>query len=274
MQSFRTSTGLSQMQESGRFTHLLVTPIVRQAGYLPDPGGFGTTNSSQAQIDPTLIFTSSTRQNAVIGYRQFLPTGYPSSFDTSKIQSGTDVLAIAFAGQASAVSTSDTPLRTCLGAPVYADQIAVNVFYIRTPDAGVLSSLNCYSNVSTIGTGMGTGTSNDQPLISGVSNMQILYGIDARNDGTTVNGYYDADQVGALKTDTTDFTNPWISANTNASPWLAVRSIQIAFTVLSADAVESGLKKANPALLNIDPVTGRLTTTVTSTIGIRNRLHN
>ncbi len=77
--------------------------------------------------------------------------------------------------------------------------------------------------------------------------MQILYGIDVNGDETAYR-YYAADAV---------------------PNWLFVSSIQITFTIDSADIVEAG--RADTSATN-GVIAGRLRRTFTTVLQVRNRL--
>jgi type IV pilus assembly protein PilW len=240
-QSFRTNEGVSQVQEEGRFVNLVMAPIVRLAGYLPDP----VINQS----DPTTIFTAPATL-AVFGTNN-TAVGLPAyrSFSTgSAVVAGTDVLEIAYVGR-NATLPNDTPLKTCLGDDVDAAEMAINVFYIGQVAGEGTPSLQCYTNIFPIGgdpTAVGTARSG-QPLVAGVRDMQILYGIDVNGDETAYR-YYAADAV---------------------PNWRFVSSIQITFTIDSADVVEAG--RADTSATN-GVIAGRLRRTFTTILQIRNRL--
>lgn len=239
-QSFRTNEGVSQVQEEGRFISLLMGPIVRQAGYLPDP----VIN----QNDPTTIFTSPNLL-AVFGTND-TTSGLPAyrSFSSTGVLASTDVLEVAFSGR-NTTAPADTPLKTCLGDTVNASQIAVNVFYISQPASDPVPSLYCYSNIVAAGSSpITTGTVRNEPMIAGIRNMQALYGVDVNGDGTSYR-YYPANTV---------------------PDWRRIVSVQLTFTVDSADVVEA--TRADTSATN-GVISGRLRRTFTTTLQIRNRLH-
>ena len=242
-QSFRTNTGLGQVQEQGRFSSLLVVPVIRQAGFLPDP----IINFT----DPTAVFLPTLSKWAVHGENDLASSTSGVYAAITDIKPGTDVISVAYSGRS---GTGDTPLKTCLGDNVSDTQIAVNVFYVSTADSAGSSNLHCYTNISGLGTAgtgtaLSTGTTRNEPLIVGVSDMQVLYEVDTDGDGAP-NRYFPANLV---------------------TDWTTVTGVQITFIVDSADVVEAG----NASTAANDGVNGgRLRRTFVSTISIRNRLHN
>jgi type IV pilus assembly protein PilW len=246
-QSYRTQGSISQVQEAGRFAHLLVVPIARQAGYLPNP---------QTQLDPALVFKGSNNKLAVFGIDN-ASGGAPTAanfpgFDPTKVVSGSDIVALAFEGKSadisSTVTNADTPLKTCLGRTVGSTQVAVNIFFVRNDDTGT-PNLYCYDSLTDEQSSTSTGTSiSPQPLVPGVADMQILYGIDSGND------------FGA---------NQYVPA-TSVSDWTRVASLQFSFTVNSIDATEGGRSGTDIAT---GANRGRITHSFTTVVQIRNRLH-
>lgn len=243
--SYRTQTSVSQVQEQGRFANLLIAPIVRQAGYLPNP---------LTQTDPSLIFKSSNNKLAVFGFNQSVAsTNIGSNYQglaSSSVVANTDVIAVAFEGKNDS-SPADIKLKTCLGRPVDASQVAVNIFYISS-DNGV-NSLSCYDNITAEGdsTSSTTASTNAQPLVSGVTDMQILYGVDSNSDSNiNTTQYMTAAQVDA------------------AGKWAYVASVQITLTVDSLEATEKGVTATDVAN------GGRIRHTFNAVLNIRNRLRS
>ena len=232
--SFRTSEGVSQMQEEGRFASLLITPIIRQAGYLPDP--------IFTQTDPTAIFSLALNKTAIRGFNDTSPTIYPG-LTSSTVEANTDSIAISFMGKDTA-TPPDTAMKTCLGDDVSATQIAVNVFFISQAGSNGVQSLNCYTNISLVGQALSLGTQRNEPLIAGVSNLQILYGIDT--DGDRITNIY--------------------SNAAGVADWTQVTAIKLTVTIDSADQVNKG------AADTVGVVNGRIRRNFSTVLQIRNRL--
>ena len=246
-QSFRTGEGVAQVQEQGRFASLLVAPVVRQAGYLNDPIN---------QIDPTAVFSAALNKRAVFGWDNTQPPGASyagASFTDYK--PGTDALAVSFMGRNATVPVADTPLKSCMGDDITDTQIAVNIFYIAQPAGDTTPSLYCYRSISPTATNANAAANfNAQPLVPGVRDMQIVYGIDTDGDGNA-NQYVTAAAV---------------------TDWTLVSSIQITFTIDSTDQTEIGrTDSAVTAGVGVNGVnSGRIRRTFNTTIQIRNRLRS
>lgn len=239
-QGYRTQTGFGQVQEEGRHAQLLITPIVRMAGYLPNPA---------FQPNPTVIFQSAQNKRALFGTYSSAPTSgnYPG-FGTPAVASGTDTLILTYAGQD---SSNQSTLFTCLGDAITASQTVTTIFYVSQADNTGASSLYCYTNVTTLTGALSSTTGKAQPLIAGVSNMAVLYGVDTDNDGVP-NRYYNA---------------------TNVPDWTAVNSVQITLTIDSADVVEAAGGASSTAVTSGGVTgSGRVRRTFSTTIQIRNRL--
>lgn len=257
-QSFRTHESVSQVQEGGRFLGYVFYPYLRLAGHLSNPltqtvtpaifrrnatEGLGTPPSSaiaDAKLDPAVA-----DPNPAVDVRRAL-WGVDNAENVLGVEplAGTDVIVVRYMGSA------DGTLSTCVGgAAVAANQMAENVFFVGQPDAG-LSSLSCRAAVWTLnlpGGGVPAGAAVErgiEPLVTGVQDMQILYGQDTDNNGTP-NIYRTANQV----------TN-----------WQQISSVRITTVVDAAEQTE-GADAAGVA-------GRRVRRTFTNTIQIRNLLRS
>lgn len=161
-QSFRTQESLSQIQESGRFVNYLFLPYIRQAGYLPDP---------RDQTDPQAIFSDVNGSGAEGGNLLAIwGEAGPDDDDPDRIvtrYAGTDPV--------------NGQIFSCQGQAVPDGQIVENVFAVNAN-----RELTCGTRFfNSLTGGSEPGGSNPQPLISGVSNLKILYGVD-NNDADDV----------------------------------------------------------------------------------------
>lgn len=245
-QSFRTQTGMSQVQEEARHAQLLVTPIVRLAGYLPNPA---------LQPDPSSIFKTAQFKQALSGNHNSAPSSanYPGFGATVAMATTTpnDALIVTYAGQD---ATDQAPMFDCRGDTIASNQTVTNIFYVSAPDNTGASSLYCYTNITTLtGALSAAANTNTDALIAGVTNMVVLYGIDTDADNVP-NQYVDAGSV----------TN-----------WTLVRSVRITLTIASADAVDvNGLSLGSSSSSSGAGMSasGRVQRTYTTTVQIRNRL--
>ncbi|MES2683525.1 MAG: PilW family protein [Pseudomonadota bacterium] len=238
-QSFRTQEGMSQVQESGRLLTYLMYPYIRQAGYLPEP----ITNS-----DPSTIFTASSL--AIQGTDNAAPT--VGGITASTVQTSTDSITVRYRGQDGSVAgTADGAILACDGTAAAADQMVENTFYVAKPDTAsgeVVGALNCKRRFldgtgSTESTATGFDAKTPQPLLLGVQDMQILYGIDS--DGDNVANRF---QVASSTLD-----------------WPRVVSVNLVITIDSVENVAAGQTYQGVQ-------GGRLRREFTTTLQIRNRL--
>jgi prepilin-type N-terminal cleavage/methylation domain len=214
-QSFRVQEGMSHLQENGRFATHFLGRTMRLAGYHTDP----TLDSTKLAI----LFGAGSE--AIIGADN-------NANGTDNIRDGSDTSTIRHQGHV------DGSIQTCLGTavnpPTPADPnlMAVNTFFVDP--TGVLQ---CRSQIlSAIAP-----TDQTQPLLDGVSDMQILYGVDTSpaDANHTVNRYVPGGAV---------------------LNWANVRSVRIQLTMNSVESVD-------PALPN-----GLIEQTFTTTVSLRNRL--
>lgn len=226
-QSFRTQEGMSQLQETGRMVSYLMYPYVRLAGYLPDPLN---------DTDPTVYFDSNAR--AIFGTNNSAPT--VPGITTSTVLGGTDSITARY------ISPATAPLLTGCNGVSYAAGITEVTFYLGSQDANGVWSLMCkVRNISSDSAHTELASPNPQPVLSGVRDLQISYGVDSDNDMVS-NQFFDASGV---------------------TDWTAVRDVRIELTVESADTIAaagttgSGLSAA-----------GRATRQFSTTLQLRNRL--
>ena len=150
----------SRIQENGRFSLDYMTQSLRMAHYLPTEQA---TNASPPDA--------------------FLQTDC-GSFSPCTTDGGTN------AADRIAVVFEPPSLTDCTGATVLENEIIANVFYITADDDG-LNSLTCRGFNVTNNGWMGE----EQPLIDGIDNMQVLYGINSTDDGVNVTQYISANDV-------------------------------------------------------------------------------
>ena len=149
---YNLSTGFSQLQENGRFSILFLSRIIRLAGYRSPP-------STGSFTDMTTVFTSAAPY--VTGTNN---AGFNSS----------DTLIVRYQGSGNGLGTPDGVIRDCLNRPVDAYQTVTNTFSLTNN-----SELQCQSvNPSA------APVTSTQILVSGVQNMQILFGEDVDGNGT------------------------------------------------------------------------------------------
>ncbi|RDH45522.1 PilW family protein [Zooshikella ganghwensis] len=160
-QTYRLTGDLARAQENGRFALDMLARDIRMAGYRnPDRGeliDFFIVGSDCPNTEACTVNVSGTTESDTI-----------------------------------AVQLDPEENTDCLGSSVGADDIVINIYSVRTqPISGVnISSLFCRGwNVTT-----GAWSSPSvQPLVDGIENMQILYGI--APDEKFITRYVTADNV-------------------------------------------------------------------------------
>lgn len=174
-QNFLAQNQLAQLQDSERLAMNLVTNVVQTAGYFPNPA---TSTSTQALPVVTGVFA----------------TAGQSVYGTTPTTG--DQLAIRY------VAGSNDGVMDCNGQTngSGASQTDINLLYVDV----VNKQLVCQVTANGV-----AGAAN--PLVSGVSGMAVLYGVDTNGDGA-VDQYMTATQV-----------------NT-ANSWLSVLSVRVTLT--------------------------------------------
>lgn len=263
-QSFRSQESLSQVQEAGRFSALLVIPHIRLAGYVSDP---------LQRSDPTTIFTDTYR--AVWGIDDgdtsaTLPTGI-SKLATS------DLLEVRYTGQSvfglPAPAPADESISPCGRRSISDTEMGVNIFYVDIDSSGK-PNLYCHSEIRQANAPVnfapgGVGTT--QPFIAGITDFQVLYGVDTN----------EADDSPAPPAQPGLFPNRYVTA-ANVTDWRRVVAVKLDITSAGIDATEAGPEEARGASVTATANGGaairnvnedrQLQRVFSSTVLIRNRL--
>lgn len=217
-QSFRAQNSGSRIQENARFALDILKEHVRMAGY-------NDTTSSLLDL-PALI------------YRGACGMFNPCSDDTTTDQGDRLAMALRIPTGATGVAAQD-----CIGSPLTAlNQHVVNVFWVEQDSSSGVSSLYCRGYNPDANTNLWHGTA--QPLVDGIEQMQVQYGLVDGNPSSTgntpssgsggrVDRYLNATQLQTLD-----------AANANRNYWGDVRSVRIALLV-SAGARQAADDGAN-----------------------------
>ncbi|MGH8539721.1 MAG: PilW family protein [Stenotrophobium sp.] len=175
--SYSVQQRLSDLQENGRFALHFLQSDIRRAGYPNSNTGIDafSTKTPAASCPPKVISDSWTCDGG---------------------GNAPDMISISYEGG-----------RDCLGQKV--PGLVINTYYVDAPKdrlkGQTFGSLMCHGN----------GGPRGQPLVSGIENMQILYGEDTDSNGYA-NRYVRADEV---------------------SNWANVVSVRIAVLASTVDAV-------------------------------------
>lgn len=147
---YNLGTGYSQLQENGRFASAYLARTVRFAGYrsTPTTGNFPAMTTTFPTAAPYITGTQNTGQN------------------------GSDSFTIRYQGSGDGAGNPDGTIRDCLNNPIDANTVATSTFSLTANNELQCQAINPNASPST----------NTQILISGVENMQVLYGEDVNND--------------------------------------------------------------------------------------------
>lgn len=221
-ESYRTSEDLGRLQENARFAVTHLGRIIRMASYVSNPANITATRAA--------IFPPAARAL----------TGTEGGGTVS------DDITVRYQGSG---TPADGSVFDCLGNAIQDTDVAVARFHIApSTDGSGETSLFCANT----GTVAGLVVNTDTELVTGVENMQILYGEDTDGDGTA-NRYLDQTLV----------------ANFDS-----VVSVRIALLLRTRNPVASGLDTRVYNLLgtNVGPMNDQRTRRMyTATIALRNR---
>lgn len=222
-QTLATNDAMSKLQENGRFGLEFISQSARLAGYT-SPG------SALNKLLP------------VEGINCGLNSGAACSSNGAANASD----AISFVLEPPII---DGAKRDCAGVVIPDNQVVINTYFIAPADANnPAPSLACRSFNRTTNAAV----SPTSRLIDGIENMQVLYGVDAGGDSTSVNQFVSADRV---------------------SNWGKVLSVRIALLATSIDTMSPRPTVRNFYLLDapaIAPDDGLARQIFTTTIQFKN----
>ena len=210
--AFTSQNGLAGLQDAERLALIMLNDVVQQAGYFPDP----TTNTALSSM---LLYT--------------LPG--PAAPATGTLAAGQSIIGNAAAsanavGDTITVRYATAPLDGILNCsgnsnPNPAGGVNIpwtNTFFVSSPTAATPNTLICVlqDNVQ-------------YPLVNGVTNMTILYGVATGAAGNNVDTYMTAAQV------------------TVAAAWNSVVSVQITLTFKNPLVGQPGQPTGGPASFQV-----------------------
>ena len=210
-QSFRAQNSGSRIQENARFALDILKEHVRMAGY-------NDTTSSLLDL-PALVYRGACGTANINGQ-----TPNPCSDDTTADQGDRLAMALRIPTGATGGAAQD-----CMGSPLTAlNEHVVNVFWVEQDSSSGVSSLYCRGLNPDTNTWHGIAA---QPLVDGIEQMQVQYGLvdgnplstgNTRSSGSggRVDRYLNATDLQAL--DAADATRNY---------WGDVRSVRIALLV-------------------------------------------
>ena len=196
---FGSQTGLSLLQDEERLGMNLLTNVIEHAGYfpapVPNPGNQQAMNISRANAFPASSVQLTSSYAATLSAGQYLAGCNASITGCSPAVSGTDILAVVYVASASNASYGDN-IESCNGDTNSSSNPVTyaNIISVQNNVDGT-SSLACQVNSNTV-----------QPLVTGVTGLSVVWGVDNQGDGS-VHAYIP-------------------TANMSAANWLQVLSVQ------------------------------------------------
>lgn len=209
-QSFRAQSSGSRIQENARFALDILKEHVRMAGY-------NDTTSSLLDL-PALVYRGACGTANINGQAP-----NPCSDDTTAEQGDRLAMALRIPTGATGGAAQD-----CMGSPLTAlNEHVVNVFWVEQDSSSGVSSLYCRG----LNPDTNTWHIAAQPLVDGIEQMQVQYGLVDGNPSSTgntpssgtggrVDRYLNATDLQALD-----------AADTTRNYWGDVRSVRIALLV-------------------------------------------
>jgi len=170
--TYQLLEGFSLLQENARFSSDLLARTIRMTGFRNDPG-----------VNMDSVFPANNNAALVHGFAAGqLVAGENNNAAADTILDGSDSISIRY--------QSDALGSNCVGTPVAAGNVSVNIFYVDTTH-----TLQC-KPIELDAAGAAVGGTASKPLIEGVEDMQILYGVD-NNSSKTADTYLNAAEMAA-----------------------------------------------------------------------------
>lgn len=194
--TFVDQSGLAQLQDSERLAMTMMTDVIQQSGFFSDPTTYSAASTMPALAGPPALQASQTmgQGQAMSGTYSATPPG-DSITVRYGTQSGDGILNCA--GKSSVAPTPVNVVNTLIVVPSATD-----------PTNPMLSQLVC-----TLGDG--TQIPVQYPLVNGVTNLTVTYGVNTAGSGNNVDTYMTTDQV------------------INAAAWNNVISVRVALTFIN-----------------------------------------
>ena len=234
-QGFTAVDASSQLRDNGRFLQSIVQRLGVQAGY--KDLGFATNTAAQPNspagmgpegIRPYVFGLNNASRTSTNTWDQ------GTARTSTQLGYGSDILVLRYQTSTTnpAAAASDETIIDCAGiapttAPMGADDTIVSILHVGVGSDGEPSLMCSRSNT-------GDAPYDTQPLVQGVENFQVLYGVDGVAPGNTVvplatapdsipERYLRADQLTVAGNDIATYAN-----------WRRVRSIRIGVVLRGA----------------------------------------
>ncbi|BCX88540.1 type IV pilus assembly protein PilW [Methylomarinovum tepidoasis] len=218
-QTYRVADASARIQENARFAMEILGRQLRMAGYRQD------VTQSTTEAFPVL---DGGTLNAAFSTAGQIISGTDGAIDNITIRY---------------LGNDDGTIQTCAGSTASSGQIINQRFFISD------TVLKCGSEIFQQDGAQVVGY-NAQPLLQGVENIQITYGIDNNGDGT-------ADRY---------------DRSTRVADWNQVVSVRISLLLQSEDNITTAPQPYTFKGATVTPADRRLRRVFTTTVGLRNRL--
>lgn len=282
----------SELRDNGRFAATVMRRLIVQGGYLDNEYAiskgvsqlFNTANSDDTEPNIKGFNNATFSQSLAIGTTNTVPS-------SGRGVNGSDMLVVRFQGNRaklndpSATSVSsvvDEAIVDCMGvpasAPTKSGDLTINALYVKLSPTTGESTLYCERPDPL------TGAWTALPIVDGVENFQVLYGVDQVTPTTAPSGVPNSLPERYLRADQLVVSGDKKETNKN---WDRVRSVRIGM-VLRSRTGSAAPRDASAALNTLYPLgeafsvtgdtgssflapnDGRYRETVTFTIHLRN----
>ena len=221
-QGFTTVDAASQLRDNGRFATDLIQRLGVQTGFV------------EIDVAATVRPTDLTANPApkIFGFNNSISTSTSTTFTaaantaSTSLGFGSDILILRYQTTAAfrGALTSDGSMINCLGEPQTAlpstrDDFQVSYLHVAADDSGE-PSLMCSTNTNFA----------SRPVVRGVENFQVLYGVDGVVAGTAVTATATSLATNYLRADQMTVIPDADGSLTNAN-WRRVRSIRVGMVI-------------------------------------------
>ena len=237
-QGFTTVDAASQLRDNARFATDLVQRLGIQAGHTSIDFAASTRTSNDQTNPPPSVFGFNNAKYEGESPQLYSPTTRSNS---NEVGFGSDILVLGFQTSArfSGSSDSDESMINCFGNATSALPIDRDARFYNILSVGMSSgepALMCRTGIN-ISTGATSSTSTvtltatvTQPLVTGVENFQVLYGVDGVVANTLVTATPTFVATNYLRADQFAVPDDPDSIKTNTN-WRRVRSIRIGMVI-------------------------------------------
>jgi type IV pilus assembly protein PilW len=221
---------LSKLQDYERVAMTIITDVIQQGGYFPDP----TTNSAASMFPTSAVLYGGSEYANQVGFTTNgqVIFGYHNVTSPINVLSSSDSIEVLFA------TASGDGILDCFGQSNSTGAVKVNANYFFTFNGQLWCENSVPTAVPLVGDGYSSGAANPVNIIS----MQILYGVNSTGTATNVDTYKNAAQMTSADWSnlisvqvTLTFNNPLYSASNPGQP--ATVSISRVISVMNQTGI-------------------------------------